>query len=253
MSDLLGIATGHWWCVLYPAVCCSPPLAWLLRLVPAAATPKAETQIGVSFPPRYRLFIANRYFWTEIWTRERASGGRNWLETPRFLCVFSSPPEFPIPGTTPNRAQLSDCLVESTVSSCWTLRADSRNSKRRTRPAQLSRANSNWIGCATTTQQLPRPLPIGRDDSGGQYLQRSCHDCPHLYKGSRRPLSPRFFIRLTAQAANSGALSDQLLFACSPTILLSLASDCAGRRVRVQYAGARHVIELPADHPWPTV
>ncbi|KWU41032.1 Der1-like protein [Rhodotorula sp. JG-1b] len=38
VSDLLGIATGHWW-----------------------------------------------YFWNEIWTRERASGGRNWLETPRFL------------------------------------------------------------------------------------------------------------------------------------------------------------------------
>ncbi|ORY76207.1 Derlin [Leucosporidium creatinivorum] len=25
------------------------------------------------------------YFWTEIWKRERGSGGRNWLETPRIL------------------------------------------------------------------------------------------------------------------------------------------------------------------------
>lgn len=45
VSDLLGIATGHWW-----------------------------------------------YFWTEIWTRERASGGRNWLETPRFLVKLLDPP-----------------------------------------------------------------------------------------------------------------------------------------------------------------
>lgn len=25
------------------------------------------------------------YFWTEVWKRERGSGGRNWLETPRIL------------------------------------------------------------------------------------------------------------------------------------------------------------------------
>ncbi|BGP56372.1 hypothetical protein JCM8202_000352 [Rhodotorula sphaerocarpa] len=45
VSDLLGIATGHWW-----------------------------------------------YFWTEVWTRERASGGRNWLETPRILVKLLDPP-----------------------------------------------------------------------------------------------------------------------------------------------------------------
>ncbi|GAA5999786.1 uncharacterized protein JCM10292_003744 [Rhodotorula paludigena] len=45
ISDLLGIAAGHWW-----------------------------------------------YFWTEIWKRERASGGRNWLETPRFLVKLLDPP-----------------------------------------------------------------------------------------------------------------------------------------------------------------
>ncbi|GAA6009752.1 hypothetical protein JCM11491_001086 [Sporobolomyces phaffii] len=38
VSDLLGIATGHWW-----------------------------------------------YFWTEVWKREKSSGGRNWLECPLFL------------------------------------------------------------------------------------------------------------------------------------------------------------------------
>lgn len=31
------------------------------------------------------------YFWTEVWKRERGSGGRNWLETPRVLFVFFSP------------------------------------------------------------------------------------------------------------------------------------------------------------------
>ncbi|GAA5849099.1 hypothetical protein JCM8547_006444 [Rhodosporidiobolus lusitaniae] len=45
VSDLLGIAAGHWW-----------------------------------------------YFWTEVWKRERASGGRNWLETPRFLVKLLDPP-----------------------------------------------------------------------------------------------------------------------------------------------------------------
>ncbi|GAA5869412.1 hypothetical protein JCM1840_005463 [Sporobolomyces johnsonii] len=45
VSDLLGIAAGHWW-----------------------------------------------YFWTEIWKRERASGGRNWLETPRILVKLLDPP-----------------------------------------------------------------------------------------------------------------------------------------------------------------
>ncbi|BGP17541.1 hypothetical protein JCM10213v2_005574 [Rhodosporidiobolus nylandii] len=44
VSDLLGIAAGHWW-----------------------------------------------YFWTEIWRRERASGGRNWLETPRVLVKLLDP------------------------------------------------------------------------------------------------------------------------------------------------------------------
>ncbi|GAA5855170.1 hypothetical protein JCM9279_007577 [Rhodotorula babjevae] len=44
VSDLLGIAAGHWW-----------------------------------------------YFWTEIWKRERASGGRNWLETPRILVKLLDP------------------------------------------------------------------------------------------------------------------------------------------------------------------
>jgi len=38
VSDLLGIAAGHWW-----------------------------------------------YFWTVVWKRERSSGGRNWLETPKIL------------------------------------------------------------------------------------------------------------------------------------------------------------------------
>jgi Derlin-2/3 len=28
------------------------------------------------------------YFWTEIWKRERGSGGRNWLETPKALVVL---------------------------------------------------------------------------------------------------------------------------------------------------------------------
>jgi hypothetical protein len=40
------------------------------------------------------VLARHRYFWTEVWKRERASGGRNWLETPRFLFVlfpFSSP------------------------------------------------------------------------------------------------------------------------------------------------------------------
>ncbi|GAA6040264.1 hypothetical protein JCM8097_009394 [Rhodosporidiobolus ruineniae] len=45
VSDLMGIAAGHWW-----------------------------------------------YFWTEIWKRERASGGRNWLETPRILVKLLDPP-----------------------------------------------------------------------------------------------------------------------------------------------------------------
>ncbi|SGY82471.1 BQ5605_C009g05572 [Microbotryum silenes-dioicae] len=32
------------------------------------------------------------YFWTEVWKRERASGSRNWLETPRILVkLFDSP------------------------------------------------------------------------------------------------------------------------------------------------------------------
>ncbi|SCV74735.1 BQ2448_7764 [Microbotryum intermedium] len=32
------------------------------------------------------------YFWTEVWKRERASGARNWLETPRILVkLFDSP------------------------------------------------------------------------------------------------------------------------------------------------------------------
>ncbi|KAH8929282.1 Der1-like protein [Atractiella rhizophila] len=32
------------------------------------------------------------YFWTEIWKRERGSGGRNWLETPRiFIQIFDGP------------------------------------------------------------------------------------------------------------------------------------------------------------------
>ncbi|GAA5875171.1 hypothetical protein JCM16303_005033 [Sporobolomyces ruberrimus] len=46
VSDLLGIATGHWW-----------------------------------------------YFWTEVWTREKKSGGRNWLECPRFLVRLLDSPE----------------------------------------------------------------------------------------------------------------------------------------------------------------
>jgi hypothetical protein len=37
------------------------------------------------------MFIKHRYFWTEIWKRERGSGGRNWLETPRVLCASFSP------------------------------------------------------------------------------------------------------------------------------------------------------------------
>ncbi|GAA5952526.1 hypothetical protein JCM3765_002197 [Sporobolomyces pararoseus] len=46
VSDLLGIATGHWW-----------------------------------------------YFWTEIWKREKSSGGRNWLECPLFLVKLLDSPE----------------------------------------------------------------------------------------------------------------------------------------------------------------
>ncbi|KAI5481266.1 hypothetical protein MNV49_004888 [Pseudohyphozyma bogoriensis] len=33
------------------------------------------------------------YFWTEVWKRERGSGGRNWLETPRILVKLLDSPE----------------------------------------------------------------------------------------------------------------------------------------------------------------
>lgn len=53
------------------------------------------------------------YFWTEVWKRERGSGGRNWLETPRILWVvfsFSLPWDWllmaPFLGT--NRVRLLD-------------------------------------------------------------------------------------------------------------------------------------------------
>lgn len=63
MGDALGLVAGHWWCV--------------------------RVLEGATFEPKLKppLWHTSRYFWTEIWKRERGSGGRNWLETPRILCA----------------------------------------------------------------------------------------------------------------------------------------------------------------------
>ena len=160
---------------------------------------------------------------------------------------------FPIMETTLPVAQpFFDCLAESTVSSCLIRRADSKNSKRRMQPAQLSRANSNWIGCATTTQQLPPAHPIGRDEIRRLVPARSCCIVQLRAKfrlsGSRGSLFARFF---SLSGCEFGTVSDPILFACSPMLSWQVSLQSAGySRLfengahRVQ---ARHVIELRAE------
>lgn len=69
MGDALGLVAGHWWCVASRF---------------GGGTERRSVRILTS------SLDAFRYFWTEIWKRERGSGGRNWLETPRILYVRTS-------------------------------------------------------------------------------------------------------------------------------------------------------------------
>lgn len=126
VSDLLGIAAGHWWCVLFFRAYSRFGASLVgegTLLLPLArrfdGTSKGDTDSAT-----------HRYFWTEVWKRERASGGRNWLETPRFLFVLLSSSPFP--------SQHSSCLpifrtdtIAPTVSNSSTPLRGWKNSKRR--------------------------------------------------------------------------------------------------------------------------